>query len=384
MNRKKIKANKIFDGYQWLPSHTVIIYNSNGIIENIISEEDAGDDVQHIQGILSPGFINGHCHLEYSYLKDCVPLHIGLADFINHIITLRGQHTLEQQLSAIQQSYQDMYHGGIDGVGDIMNTALTKEIKKQQQISFYNFIEIFNKNPYSPKQCMQMGLEVYHSCKDELPYYHTVLTPHAPYSVSFSLWDLLIPYYKGQTISIHSQESFDEEELCLYGKGNLSHFFQKRKIEHPMHPIPAMRTIPYYIPKIKTAKRVIFVHNVETTKEDITIIKDNCADPYFCICINTNIYIQNKIPPIDLLHKSNIPIIIGTDSLSSNSCLSVLHEIRTIKKHFPHIPLENILQWATSNGASALDMHHLGVLKKGSKSGLISLSEDLNTVKRII
>lgn len=74
----------------------------------------------------------------------------------------------------------------------------------------------------------------------------------------------------------------------------------------------------------------------------------------YCLCINANLYIENKVPPIDLLMKHNCHIVLGTDSYSSNWQLSIAKEMEAIKKYFPHIPDDTILQWATSNGAKAL------------------------------
>jgi imidazolonepropionase-like amidohydrolase len=67
-----------------------------------------------------------------------------------------------------------------------------------------------------------------------------------------------------------------------------------------------------------------------------------------------------------MLMKHNCHIVLGTDSYCSNWQLSISKEIEAVHKHFPHIPIETILQWATINGAKALDGRmNWGVLKKG-------------------
>lgn len=81
-------------------------------------------------------------------------------------------------------------------------------------------------------------------------------------------------------------------------------------------------------------------------------------------------------------------MVLGTDSLASNHQLNIWEEIKTIRQQFPAIPLEILLQWATSNGAIALQMDHsLGSIKKGKKPGLVLIenADDLlnSTAKRI-
>ena len=75
-------------------------------------------------------------------------------------------------------------------------------------------------------------------------------------------------------------------------------------------------------------------------------------------------------------------IVLGTDSYSSNWQLSIAAEIRTIRKNIPEIPLQTILQWATINGAKALDRADvLGSFEKGKKPGVVLLDHELISSK---
>ncbi|MBK8952056.1 MAG: hypothetical protein IPM85_06825 [Chitinophagaceae bacterium] len=85
MDYKKFKADKLFDGYQF---HTekVLITKEDGTIEAIVTAEEA-DDIETFEGILSPGLINCHCHLELSHLKNVIPPHTGLIEFLCSVVT---------------------------------------------------------------------------------------------------------------------------------------------------------------------------------------------------------------------------------------------------------------------------------------------------------
>jgi cytosine/adenosine deaminase-related metal-dependent hydrolase len=72
MKFRKFRADSIFDGYKMIEPGKVLVTNEQGIVEEIIDESDAGDDVEIIDGILSPGFINCHCHLELSHMKGLI------------------------------------------------------------------------------------------------------------------------------------------------------------------------------------------------------------------------------------------------------------------------------------------------------------------------
>jgi cytosine/adenosine deaminase-related metal-dependent hydrolase len=94
-----------------------------------------------------------------------------------------------------------------------------------------------------------------------------------------------------------------------------------------------------------------------------------------------------------MLMNSNCNIAIGTDSLASNHQLNILEELKTIQLSSNlDIPLSTLLQWATINGAKALQLDSLvGSFEKGKKPGIVlienSQSHQLNqesSAKRIV
>ena len=83
--------------------------------------------------------------------------------------------------------------------------------------------------------------------------------------------------------------------------------------------------------------------------------------------------------------KQDCEIVLGTDSLASNHQLNILEEIKTIRRHYPHIEMEKILKWATSNGAKALQMESLlGSFKKGKKPGIILIENSYQSSQRLV
>jgi cytosine/adenosine deaminase-related metal-dependent hydrolase len=142
------------------------------------------------------------------------------------------------------------------------------------------------------------------------------------------------------------------------------------------------------LPHFNKQQRLILVHNTFTAEEDIVFAlehtKEHLSGIHFCLCANANLYIENRMPPIDILIKNKAEIILGTDSYSSNWQLSIAAEIRTIRKEMPSIPLQLILQWATINGAKALERDDvLGSFEPGKKPGIVLLDNTLQAKKII-
>ena len=369
----------------------VLITDEGGRIEAIIPAEESGDDVINLQGILCPGFINCHCHLELSHLKGLIPEKTGLVDFVFSVVSKR--HLAEDEAQeAIAKGEADMLRNGIVAVGDICNTALTSAQKEKGNLAYYNFVEVTGFLPELAQTRLNNGLTIY-NVFNRLPTTNhqlsTSLVPHAPYSVSEKLWLLLQPHFQNKTVSIHNQETGFEDELFIQGSGDFTRMYKLMKMDENFFSPSGRSSLQTYFPKLKGAQNVILVHNTFTKEEDVTYAKQEAASNhqnlFFCLCINANLYIENAVPPVDMLLKNDCDIVLGTDSLASNWSLNLLDEIKTLRTHFPFLQTEQLLRFATSNGAKALLMNKkLGSFEKGKQPGVLLLNEDLNEVKRLV
>ena len=141
MSYRKFNADNLFDGYRLLGEGQVLITEEAGKISAIVPVSEAGDDVEKMDGILSPGLVNCHCHLELSHLKDVIPPHTGLIEFLCSVVTKRGfdPAVIKQE---IERAEKEMYRNGIVAVGDIGNTADTALVKSGSRLRWQNFVEV--------------------------------------------------------------------------------------------------------------------------------------------------------------------------------------------------------------------------------------------------
>ncbi len=386
MNYKKFSATQLFDGYNFLPTGTVLITSAKGEIIDTVTSEDAGDDVQYFKGILSPGFINCHCHLELSHLKNTIPQKTGLVNFVQHVMSNRAASNVEK-LAAMQSAENELHKTGIVAVGDICNTADTIPIKQHSKIHWHNFIEVSGFVEGAAQRRLQEMLDV----ASKLPIDNCQLTivPHAPYSVSKKLFELLNILPNNNLISIHNQESEEENKLYKNKTGNFLELYKNFGIDISKFNSSGKTSLKTWLPYFTNNQHIIAVHNTFISKEDLTFtksyIKNRTSNIAFCLCPNANLYIENALPPVDLLVENNCTIVLGTDSLASNTQLNILEEIKTIQQYYPKIELQTLLQWATSNGAAALQMKEkLGSFEKGKQPGIVLIEENLGESTRVL
>lgn len=396
----QFSGQNLFDGTQFLGPDQVLITTEEGIIKAIIPRSDAGEQVQQFNGIIAPGFINAHCHLELSHMKGIIPEHTGLPDFILKIVNER--HFPEETiLAAIAQGEASMLEAGIVAVGDISNNALTAPQKQQGNLAYHTFVEISGWKPVIAEPRFANALQVLSQFRlieaaASLNPLKSSFSPHAPYSVSNELWQMMMPHFEGSTVTIHNQETSAENELFTKGTGDFVRMYNAMNIDQTHFTPTGQNSLPSYFPQLQKAKNILLVHNTTTSEADMDyanqLSKQNAQDLYYTLCVNANLYIENKLPPIELLRNKKSNIVLGTDSLSSNHQLSILSEIKTITKHFPNISLEEMLQWATLNGAKALQLDsQFGSFGIGKKPGVIVIDQLVNnqisqasTVKRLV
>lgn len=372
MSFYKWQADSIFTGTKMLSSNHVLIINEQKIIQEITDEKDAGEDIQKLNGILTPGFINCHCHLELSHMRGLIPEKTGLVDFVFSVV--RQRHFPEEEmLEAIANAENEMIQNGIAAAGDISNTLFTNTQKLQQNLHYYNFVETSGWLPHVAFERFERSKEVYDLFVKHFP---ASIVPHAPYSVSDDLWSLIKPFYKNKTVSIHNQETAFEDELFLQNSGDFVRMYKMMNLDSTFFKPSGKSSLQTYFNKLADAAHVLLVHNTFMKEKDIEFVKNarTIDSVSFCLCVNANQYIEQNIPPIEMLRKHHCNIVLGTDSLASNWSLSILDEMKNIQQNFPLIPLEELLTWATLNGAKALQMNDkLGSFEQGKQPGVVLL-----------
>jgi aminodeoxyfutalosine deaminase len=370
---RKFKADRIFSGEVFLPEDKVLIMDEHAVVMDIVDEHDAGEGVELLKGILSPGFINCHCHLELSHLKGIIPKNTGLVDFVFKIVTER--HFAEEEiLSAIASGEKEMIDNGIVAVGDICNNAHTIPQKQQHNLWYRNFIETAGFPPSVAAQRFEKSKNLYKTFTASLP--ETAIVPHAPYSVSPALLKQINDFSGNNILTIHNQEIPDENELFQKRKGDFLRMYEKMNIDISFFEPSGKSSLQTFLPLLNKAAAVLLVHNVAASEVDIDFalhhVKQLGQEVVFCLCPNANLYISNILPDVSTFIKHNCRIVLGTDSLASNDQLSILDEMKTINTHFPGIELSVLLNWATLNGAKALGCNnHFGSFEKGKQPGLL-------------
>ena len=356
----------------------VLQVNNTGEIINIFNTRSGSfsDKIEIYSGILCPGFINSHCHLELSHLKGISNNVKGFSEFLS-IINQRDDFSKSKILDAIKNAEEEMLQNGIVAIGDVCNTTDTLIQKKTRNLLYYNFIETFEVSDVEADNVIEKSLNIRDMFRSNDM--KATITPHALYSVPPYLMSRILKISDDKDIlfSIHNQETNNENKLFLNKEGDLCDWLKSIKASPEIwHKRDASHS---FFKEFKTKKDILLVHNTYTSKQEIT-------DNYYCTCPKANLFIEQKIPDYSIFNIDRLCV--GTDSLASNDSLSIMSELSIIQKN-SDFTLQELLKIACKNGAKALGFKDLGTFEIGKKPGVnlisnFALGLEKSDLKKII
>ncbi len=377
-SNKYFTATRIHNGHDWLPAGSIIEADNEGMIV-AVHEKNPGVNPEFFEGIIAPGFINAHGHLELSHMKGMVPEATGLIPFLQAIPTQRNNFTDEQKKAARLSAYQELVSNGVVATGDIANSTETLDVRMLPGLHMHTFVECIGFTEAFAQARLdysQQVLEAFAVQEHQSKLLRQSLIPHAPYSVSGPLFRLINAAAPGSIISIHNQESPAEDEYYRRKTGDVRNLLSGLGVDDAFFVPTGKSSLQSYLPYFSADHPMLLVHNTCTTAEDVAFAQVQMKQLFWCLCPNANLYIERALPDVKMLTSHTQDICIGTDSLASNHQLSVLHELHTLKQHFDFMDWAALLRWGTLNGARALGMDaRLGSIEPGKQPGLIHIPD---------
>ena len=354
-----------------------VLENGLLVVDNgrIIELRDDLTDIPHekiefFDGILCPGFVNAHCHLELSFLKNELNEGQGLPGFISEIVSKRNADP-ERIEAAIEAADLEMEKTGIVAVGDISNGTDSIQVKQKSKLFYHTFVEVFDLTADRCPSAFQSGLYIQKQFSDAG--LRSTLAPHAPYSTSPELLDKLFLHSKQhhEFTTIHNQETATEDLMFAEDKGVLVELLKGFDESFATWGGNHSSSLDYTLSHFEKSGTLQLVHNTFATNDEVNLALQRYPNLYWCICARANQFIEKVNPPVELLSRLNCKLTIGTDSYASNWSLSILDELKHISGFDDSISLEQLLISATINGANFLGLQQqYGSFQVGKSPGV--------------
>lgn len=366
---RKISANRVYiTGDQVIKDGVVTYDPKTGVILNVEEGKDKEPaNTRFYNGVITAGFVNAHCHLEYSHLKGVKPKAPGLSGFIRHILDAReAERALVQQ--AMGEADKAMRLEGIVAVADTSNSDVSFGPKIDSGIDYHTFYELTGYEA-EPKKMSEAKVATTFLILNKMS---TNITPHSCYANSPAFIKQLAGLIGDGNgmLSLHFMESPEEKELFEDKRGGLAKLLETLGMDLKGWNPKKLSQAQYLKELLPEDLKTILVHNTVATEEDMKTLSGH-KHLWWALCPRSNLFVENKLPDIEMLSRHTAQILIGTDSLASNESLSILEEMKTITAHCPGISFGQMLNWASINGACALNRQKkIGSIEQGKTPGL--------------
>jgi cytosine/adenosine deaminase-related metal-dependent hydrolase len=336
----------------------------------------AGAEVKRVAGVVFPGLVNAHVHVELSVLLGRVPGGQGFVAWVDRFVRARMDIVEEEESLAISRAVLDLDSYATSAVGDVTNRLTAVRPLALRGIGGAVFHEVFGM-VLEPLE-RRVGLLAEDVEKEVGTWPSTDLTyavaPHTLYTTHPTVVERLTRTARelGIVTSLHLAEHSAERRALLSGDGPMIDWLVERtKTPKEAFRWPRESPIAFADRLGALAPHVLAVHLTDASPEELAKVSERRAP--VVLCPRSNLYIELRWPPLLAVRAAGIEAALGTDSLASNSSLDVLAEARALADRFPSVSARELLQMATWNGARALGRPDLGRIAKGSRPGIAAV-----------
>jgi cytosine/adenosine deaminase-related metal-dependent hydrolase len=339
----------------------------------------AGAVVERVRGVLLPGLVNAHTHLELSAMRGQVRGGAGFVPWVEQMIGVRAESRPEDDTDAIEQAVADLVSFGTSVVGDVSNSMNTVRPLARHGLIGRVFHEVFGieRGPLEERVAALAKMveeRVGEWPTDELEYApspHTLYTTHAEVvrRLARDARD------RGSRISLHLSEHPAERRFLEHGDGPIPAWYEARlKLRRDLLEWPGKSPIALADTLGALGPHAIGVHLTDARPEELELVARRGAPVVFCP--RSNLFIETRLPPLLAARAAGIWPALGTDSLASNASLDVLAEARALADRFPTVPARDLVRMATWEGARALGREDVGRVARGARPGLFAIEGD--------
>ena len=353
------------------------IENGQLVVENERIRDIFYDTSKPIEGelidlsdcLVLPGFVNAHCHLSLSILKQRVTRRNSFTEWVKSMTKENKVVSFENRVLAMHAQANVMVRSGV--------TALVDFLPKGEFATEYAYLpfrqilllEVLGFLPSSVEPIIKyLESALNHGLHDNgLISYG--LAPHAPYSVSPKLFQKVkhLSEKYNCPVSCHVAEFPEELQFLQDGSGDMKDFLIELGVYDDCW-IPPAKSPAQYLDSLGVLESLVAVH-LNLVGNDLDLLKSRKVKSVFCPQ-STRWFGREKYMPVRDLLDLGIVVGLGTDSLASNESLNFLDELRAAEDMLADVSQEEILFMATRGGAETVGMD-CGVVERGRPADLV-------------
>ena len=335
-----------------------------------LPQDIPADAIRRFDGTILPGLVNLHCHLELTTLHDRLAPGKPFPTWVEQLRGYTAGLDHEDYRRAARVGVERLLAGGCTTVLDVGNTGAALRVLADSPLRAFGYAETLGLDPALAATRFEAA-RAHAAAIAATGRFRPGVTPHAAYSTSPELLGRLLEEQRarGLPVTLHAAESREEAELFTRGTGTLADYCRriyKDTLRHagssPVRWLESQGLLP---------DGVVLVHGNTLDEADMDILARRGATVVHCP--SSHRFFGHPRFPYEALRARGINVGLGTDSLASGDSLSMLEQMRLFAESYPDVSTEDVVAMATTNGARALGLGDVGLLKAGYRADFVAI-----------
>ncbi|MBL6722272.1 MAG: amidohydrolase family protein [Planctomycetes bacterium] len=340
----------LVDRDRWISSATVAV--RRGRIVGLAAGDAAGRRLARKAGgavadlgpgVLAPGWVDAHAHLELGALHGRLPAR-AFGAWVGQLVKARAACSREELRAGLRADADRLLAGGTTAVGDNDALGLAAGLLRRHPLRARVFREALDAGDPARTSAVLRRVQPGRPA----PRLAFGVAPHAPFTVSPTLARRLATLARRRRLplSIHFAESRDERQWLLRGTGPLARLMPGES--------PRREGLELLEEAGLLGRRTLLVHANLPGPGDRERIQRAGATVVHC----PGSHRWFRRPAFDLAGwlEAGVPVALGTDSSASNAELDMGREVALAAEAHPAVDVAVLLDCATRAGAEALGL----------------------------
>lgn len=331
--------------------------------------------VRRWPGVLAPGLVNAHAHLQYTDFADMATTGLAFVPWIQEVTARRSRFTTDMWVASTRRGIHQLLQTGTTCVADIVTNPEVLAPTARSGLAGVSYVELVGVSSSGWDHARARLV----AALDGASAGRAVgVSPHAPYSLGTTVLTGAagVARERGLRLHPHAAETRDECEFVMSGTGLFEEMARAFGLTLELlesrgcgqTPVSFLDEMGLLGPDVHVA------HGVHVDARGRALLRDRRTP--VALCVRSNRILDAGEAPVAAYLAEGNPICVGTDSLASSRSLDLLEELRDLRdlalsQGSPYGGLSRrLVEAATVGGAAAMGLSDVGRLEVGARADL--------------
>jgi cytosine/adenosine deaminase-related metal-dependent hydrolase len=364
-----------------------IVVDGDGRIHDLGPAADVraratGAAIERAQGVLLPGLVDPHVHLELSALRGKTRGGAGFVPWLESLQRARADEDESERDAAIDRAIAELVEHGVVAVGEVTNTlvAWPRVARRLLGTIFHEIFSVDRDRGLALVDAAARDRDAHAPPSEFAARTRWVPVPHALHSTHPDVVRAIVEHAKVESAgqgptTIHLAEHAAERAFLATGRGPWRDFLVSRGLTTAADhfPVDDRGPIARAIDLGVARRDAALVHLCDARPDELARLAE--VGSIAVLCPRSNLSIETRLPPWNAIRAAGLRVALGTDSLASAPSLDPIADARAILERHPDASPSMLVSAMTSIAATAIGWgNDLGLLARDRRPGVLSIA----------